>query len=513
MSKKRKILVIISDQLRADCVEGALAQHVNLPNIAALRKDAVTFTKHFSVTNPCGPSRASIFTGKYAMNHRSVRNGTPMPNGITNIAREMRKSGYDPLLYGYTDTSLDPRIRHANDPDLTTEEGLMPGFREMLEMRLKESLPWRAHLKSKGYSIPDYAHFFDSISPDPSRPARPDDPPFYKAADSDTAFLANSLIHDLAVRTDQDWFAVATFIRPHPPLSAPEPYNKMYDPTELPLPLRQSTVDAQANIHPFMVGALKAPKMESIVRGCDGQVDSKNDDDVQLLRSIYFGLATEVDTHVGRIISFLKETGQYDDTVIVFMADHGETLGDHHLWGKQNPYEVSFHIPLIIRDPENPEQHGSTIEAFTESVDFTPTILDMVGQTVPKSMDGVSLKPFLEGETPEKWRDAVHLELDFGEPNGETEWQKSTGAPLNEANLAILREERFKLVHFNGELPPLLFDLEDDPNELVNVAGDPEHSATLLRLTRKLLNHRMRHSDRTLTDVKITSDGAFNFAP
>lgn len=513
MSKKRKILVIISDQLRADCVEGALAQHVNLPNIAALRKDAVTFTKHFSVTNPCGPSRASIFTGKYAMNHRSVRNGTPMPNGITNIAREMRKSGYDPLLYGYTDTSLDPRIRHANDPDLTTEEGLMPGFREMLEMRLKESLPWRAHLKSKGYSIPDYAHFFDSISPDPSRPARPDDPPFYKAADSDTAFLANSLIHDLAVRTDQDWFAVATFIRPHPPLSAPEPYNKMYDPTELPLPLRQSTVDAQANIHPFMVGALKAPKMESIVRGCDGQVDSKNDDDVQLLRSIYFGLATEVDTHVGRIISFLKETGQYDDTVIVFMADHGETLGDHHLWGKQNPYEVSFHIPLIIRDPENPEQHGSTIEAFTESVDFTPTILDMVGQTVPKSMDGVSLKPFLEGETPEKWRDAVHLELDFGEPNGETEWQKSTGAPLNEANLAILREERFKLVHFNGELAPLLFDLEEDPNELVNVAGDPEHAATLLRLTRKLLNHRMRHSDRTLTDVKITSDGAFNFAP
>ncbi len=144
-----------------------------------------------------------------------------------------------------------------------------------------------------------------------------------------------------------------------------------------------------------MGGALKTPAMESVVRGCE--VDANNDDDdVQLLRSIYLGLATEVDTHIGRIIDFLKETGQYDDTIIVFMADHGETLGEHHLWGKQNPYEGAYHIPLIIRDPRNPAQHGLSVEAFTESVDFTPTVLDLVGQAVPAGMDGVSLKPFLE---------------------------------------------------------------------------------------------------------------------
>lgn len=513
MSKKRKILVIISDQLRADCVTGALAEHIRIPNIDALRKDAVTFTRHFSVTNPCGPSRASIFTGKYAMNHRSIRNGTPMSDGITNIAREMRKSGYDPMLFGYSDTSLDPRIRHPNDPDLKTEESLLPGFREMLEMHFKESYPWRAYLKSKGYDIPDYARFFDPISPDPARPARPDDPPFYRAEHSDTAFLTTSLLHDLAVRTDQDWFAVATYIRPHPPLVAPEPYNKMYDPTDLPMPKRLTSPSEQADLHPFMVGALKAPKMESIVRGCDGQIDSQNDDDVQMLRSIYFGLVTEVDTHVGRIIEFLKETGQYDDTVIILMADHGEALGDHHLWGKQNPYESAYHIPMIIRDPKNPAQHGTMVDAFTESVDFTPTVLDLVGQTVPAGMDGVSLKPFLEGAPPEKWRDAVHLELEFSEPHFTTEWQKTTGVSLHEANLAILREERFKLVHFNGGLAPLLFDLENDPDELVNLANEPSHAATLLRLTRKLLNHRMCHSDRTLADVKITSEGAINFVP
>ena len=512
MSNKQKILVIISDQLRADCVVGALADHVSLPNLAVLREDGITFTNHFSVTNPCGPSRASIFTGRYAMNHRSIRNGTPMNEDIPNIAKEVRKSGYDPMLFGYTDTSLDPRVRHANDPDLKTEEGLMPGFREMLEMRFMESYPWRANLKSKGYDVPEYRDFYKSISPDDSRPARPDDPPFYSAEDSDTAFLTDSIIRDLSVRTDQNWFAVATYLRPHPPLVAPAPYNRMYNPSDLPKPSRLATRQDQAAVHPFMAGAINAPKMENLVKGCDGQIDGDNDNDVQMLRSIYLGLATEVDANIGRIVQFLKDSGQYDDTVIIFMADHGETLGDHHLWGKQNPYDVSYHIPLIIRDPHNPEQHGSIVDAFTESIDFMPTVLDMIGQSYPVGIDGFSLKPFLEGKTPDKWRKAVHLELDFGEPDSETEWQKSTGASTQDSNLAIWREKRFKLIHFNGGLPPLLFDLENDPGELKNLADDPKHDSTLLRLTRSLLNHRMGNADRTLAGVRITSEGPVAFA-
>jgi len=97
------------------------------------------------------------------------------------------------------------------------------------------------------------------------------------------------------------------------------------------------------------------------------------------------------------------------------------------------------------------------------------------------------------------------------EPGKDTEWQKATGARLEVANLVILREQRFKLVHFNGNLPPLLFDLKDDPDEMHNLADDPAHMATLLRLTQKLLSHRMEHADRTISDVKITKDGAVNF--
>ncbi len=511
MSKRRKVLFIIADQLRADCITGALADHVDLPNIRALQGDAVTFSKHFSVTNPCGPSRASIFTGLYAMNHRSTRNATPMAHDLPNIAREMRKSGYEPKLFGYTDTSRDPRRHHPNDPALKTEEEVLPGFREVLEMRYMESYPWRADLKAKGYDIPDYSHFYDAISPDPNRPARPSDPPFYRAEDSDTAFLTNAVINHLSVHTDQDWFATVTYLRPHPPLVAPAPYNRMYDPDDLPMPARMGTPEQEAAVHPFIAGAASATPMESTVRGCDGQVNSRNDDDVQQLRALYLGLATEVDHHVGRIIEFLKETGQYDDTLIVLKADHGEMLGDHHLWGKQHIYDPAYRIPLIIRDPANPGQHGTTVNAFSETIDITPTILDLIGRPVPPGMDGKSLKPFLQGLTPAGWKDCVHLELNFAEPDCITPAQHATGLSREECNLAILREDRFKLAHFNGGLAPLLFDLENDPDEMRNIADDPKHTATLLRMAQKLLSHRMKHADQTLTGCKNTPQGSVGY--
>ncbi len=119
----------------------ALAAHVDLPNIRALARDAVSFRNHYSVANPCGPSRASLLTGQYAMNHRAVRNGTPLRHDVPNIATEMRKVGYLPMLWGYTDTAQDPRVHHPRDPAVRTFEHPMVGFHEMQKMRLEESLP------------------------------------------------------------------------------------------------------------------------------------------------------------------------------------------------------------------------------------------------------------------------------------------------------------------------------------------------------------------------------------
>ena len=497
MSDRKNVLFVVIDQLRADCVFGKLAGHVDMPNLRAFMADAVSFQNHFSATSPCGPSRVSMLTGQYAMNHRSVRNGTPIPHDKPNLATEARKAGYLPLLFGYTDSAPDPRTLDPNDPMLRSYEQVLPGFVEALEMRLEESWPWRADLLSKGYDVPAY--------PDIFRPSgsSPDDPSFYKAEDSDTAFLTNRLIDDLRARP-KGWFAHLTYIRPHPPLVAPEPYNKMYDPASLPEANRPRDRAGEEAAHPFNPPGLRYQLARQMVEGFPELQDTP--ENVAMLRSIYFGLATEVDHHLGRVFDFLKETGQYDNTLVVVTADHGELLGDFHFWGKSTYYDAAYFTPLVIRDPSLKQCFGRVVNAPTESVDVTPTILDMIGRDIPDTMDGRSLRPFLQGETPQNWRDYSFSELDYGNPVDPTVWQEELDLSSDQTNLSILRGKRHTLVHFNGGLPPLLFDHEAE-GENKDVSAESENSATLLSMYRILLDHRMTHEEGRFSKTMVTPVG------
>ncbi len=512
MKNQANVLFIVIDQLRADCIFGALAKQIKTPNLTALMEDAVTFKSHYSVTNPCGPSRASLLTGQYAMNHRSVRNGTPLSAGTPNIATQMRQLHYEPMLFGYTDTSLDPRALHANDPAIRTYEQVLPGFVEKLEMRLEESYPWRSYLARKGYPARDYSTFYHPESLDRSSP-RIDDPAFYKAEDSDSAFLTQQTLNELSVRQHQNWFAHVTYIRPHPPLVAPAPYNSMYRDTDLPPPNRQEHKSNEAESHPFLRTHLEIIEGRAVVDGPFAQCDKDDLKTVKALRSVYLGLVSEVDQQVGRLIDLLKTTGQYDSTLIVLTADHGEMLGDHHMWGKQTIYDPAVHVPLIIRDPRQKQVHGSAVTAFTESVDIMPTILDWVdsSQAIPSSVDGHSLTAFLQGKTPQNWREHIFYELDFSEPDTATLWQQQLGLSLQQANVAVLRDRQYKLVHFNGNLPALLFDIQADPTEMYNLAADPRYQTVLLQMSQKMLNHRMSNANSSLSEMRVTASGTVNY--
>ena len=500
------ILFVVIDQLRADCLSGALAGTVEMPNLRALMADSVSFSSHFTVTTPCGPARASLLTGLYAMNHRSVRNGTPLARHHTNIALEARKAGYEPLLFGYTDSSADPTGLHPQDPDLKADEGLMPGFTEVVGMRFDSGYPWVADLKAKGYALPaGYWDMFRAVDPDGS--GRLDCPALYRAEDSDTAFLTNETLKALSVREHKDWFAHVTYIRPHPPLTAPAPYNDLIAPSTIPAANCPASVDIQRAVHPVFEAYFSEPAVKNLYIGFDGRLDRMTEDDRQALRAIYLGLATEVDFHIGRLLDYLKASGQYDDTLIVVTSDHGDMLGDHFMWGKESVYDPTFHVPLIIRDPDRRKAAGTVVDALTESIDVAPTILDWLGHEMPPGFNGRSLMPFIEGRNPPVWRDHVFLEVDLGDPVSPTRYQRRLGLGLAQANLAILRERRFKYVHFNGGLPPLLFDLESDPRELTDLAGDPSFAPELLRLSGRMLDHRMSHALRTAPLMKLTSEG------
>ncbi len=501
MPRPRNILFVLIDQLRADAVFGALAKHVNLPNLRAFQQDAVSFTRNYTVVNPCGPSRASILTGQYAMNHRAVRNGTPLRHDTPNIAGEMRKAGYLPMLFGYTDTSNDPRVSHPNDPRVQSYEYHLPDFHEMLEMRLEESFPWRAHLRKRGYHFDKYWDLYRPVAAQGGTP-KLNDPALYSAEDSDTAFLTDQFLDRMRGYEGQSWFAHLTYIRPHPPLVAPAPYNQMYDPTRLPLPKGLPTAADEAAVHPFF--AAPNADIASFVEGFPDLEPSE--ENIQTLRAVYLGLASEVDHHIGRIMEYLRDSGQYEDTLIVLSADHGEMLGDRHAWGKHTVYDAAYHTPLMIRMPDNATQAGSQVSALTESIDLMPTILEWVGQDIPNAVDGCSLLPLLRGEDPDDWRQYSFSELDFGDPITPTALQTALGTTATTSCLAILRDARFTLVQFAADLPPMLFDTASD-GEMVNVADHPDYQSDLFRLTQQMLRHRMMYQDHTLSFDMITNSG------
>ncbi|MEM6656451.1 MAG: sulfatase-like hydrolase/transferase [Pseudomonadota bacterium] len=503
MSQAGNVLFIIIDQLRADCLSGALADHVDLPNLRRFMDEAVSFSNHFSVTNPCGPSRASLLTGQYAMNHRAVRNGTPLRHDTPNVATEMRKAGYTPMLYGYTDTAADPRVHDANDPVLRSYEETMTGFHEVVEMRMEQSYPWRAHLMRKGYDFSTYWDVYKPVSPT-GGPPRLNDPALYRAEDSDTAFLTDTFLTGIAPHRDAHWFAHLTYIRPHPPFVAPAPYNDMYSPDTLPPPAALGSVELEKAQHPFFRPTIEASSAQDVVHGF-GAVDPSNET-VNTLRTVYLGLATEVDHHIGRVIRYLKDSGQYDETLIVITADHGEMLGDRHTWGKMTVFDAAYHTPLMIRMPGNQARAGTVIDAPTESIDITPTILDWTGQPAPNAMDGRSLLPLLQGNIPPDWRAYTFSELDFSNPESATIWQRQLGTGNSDSCLGILRDTRFTLVEFAADLPPILFDRNRN-GEFENVASNSDHAADLARLGRLMLRHRMRNMDHTLSLDYVSPNG------
>ena len=426
------------------------------------------------------------------MNHRAVRNGTPLRHDTPTLGTELRKAGYRPQLFGYTDTAQDPRVLSPDDPRLQSYEEVMAGFEETVQMRMESGdQPWRDHLAAHGIELPDY--------PETYRPVGDDirDPALYPAELSDTAFLTDRFLQEMNSAAP-GWFGLLTYIRPHPPLVAPAPYNSMYDPGNMP----RAETDS-GDWHPFLGPARTKQTPSSMVVGFPGL--NASEETTAALRAIYLGLASEVDHHIGRVISWLKTSGQWDDTILVVTADHGEMLGDYGLWGKGTFHDAAFHIPLIVRDPEHRGLCGRTVDGMTESIDVMPTLLERAGLDVPDSVNGRSLLPALQG-TEGATRTHTMSEYDFGNPVTPNTWMQSLGIPASHCNLAVFRTLRHRLVQFAGPLRPILFDM-DAAAEHNDLAEEGNHAPLLLTLTQGLLRHRMTSPDSMFARTMVGEDG------
>ena len=499
MAARGNVLFVTLDQLTMAALTGPLAGAVPLPAFDRLARAGTTFASHVTVTLPCGPARASLLTGLYAMNHRAIRNGTPLARHHATVATEARKAGYEPLLFGYSDITPDPEGLDPEDPVLASYEGVAPGFREIVEMRLDAGLEWPGHLRARGHRFDmgggPVPEVYRPVAPG-NAPPRPSDPALYAADESDTAYLTDRTLAALDIRRGAPWFAHVTYIRPHPPLVAPAPWNRLVDPARLPAP------DRARPDHPFLDAWFSAPSNRGLFWGFDGDCAALSDDAVRELRAVYLGLLAEVDHHLGRLLDWLEASGQAGRTLVIVTADHGEMLGDKAMWGKESVFDPAFRVPLWIVDPRG-GRPGQVVAAPTESVDVAPTILDWIGRAPPPAMDGRSLLPLLRGGVPDDWRDAVFLEADFGDPRSPTRIQRALGLTDLQAGVAILRESRWKYVHFGGGVPPMLFDLAADPGETRDLGRDPAQAATRARLMARLIDRMCERRDRRQTHLLL----------
>lgn len=469
------VLLITLDQFRGDCLSVAGHPLVRTPNLDALAAEGVRFARHYSQASPCAPGRAALYTGTYQMNNRVVANGTPLDARFDNIALVARRAGYDPVLFGYTDQSIDPRLSTGpDDPRLSSYEGVLPGFRCVLDLSAGHE-PWRRWLDGKGHETRNAVHALKSENERPSEL-------------SVSAFTTDAVIEWINSAGD-GWFVHASYIRPHPPYSAAGDYSRMYAPGDVGEPI--APVANPEKFHELMLQLdnTKAPTDPAELRN---------------MRAQYFGMITEVDAQLGRLWQALRDNGTWDETVVIITSDHAELLGDHGLREKVGYWETSQHIPCIVRDPRHRSTAGTVVQRFTENVDIMPTVCEMIGIEIPLQCDGLPLTPFLEGTEPQWWRDAAHWEYDWRfaliQLGADVPWPWKRS--LEKQTLCVHRTDDIAYVQF-GDGRFLCFDLAADPTWRTECTDE----SRVLRAAQELLTWRMQMTDRQHTGFLVENGG------
>lgn len=450
----KNLLWIVADQWRADHL-GILGKvPVETPNLDRLAQRSLTFTAHYAQAAPCGPSRASMYTGQYPQRHGSWRNGVPADPALDNWALALRREGYAAAVSGYTHFAL-PGDAAAERYWPRDFEGILPGLEVLSDFRI-DHRAWHAWMRERG------------VTPPASGDERAWGLAEYPFAHSDTAFIADGAIRYLRSRGEQPWALHVSFFRPHDPYFVASDLGHLIAPREECI-RGLASLDAMCAAHPYFETTRDDPKAAA----------PENANDLAAMRAHYRASVYEMDAGVGAILAALDEGGLRDDTLIVVTADHGDQLGDHHLAGKLGLFDQSFNVPLIVCDPGSAADatRGTTCAEPTEAVDLVPTVLDALcghGATGP----GRSLRPLLGARVPADWRSAVGWGYDYSTPGG---------APRR---LHAIRTAHRLYVEFT-DLPPFMIDYENDGEDgWVNRADDPAYAEERHRLAQFVAERR-----------------------
>lgn len=512
MSKIKNVLFIMADQLRWDYLSCYGHPHLKTPNIDRLAERGVRFDRAYVQSPVCGPSRASYYTGRTVFSHGATWNNVPLPIGELTLGDYLRPCGVTTAVVGKTHMVADKEGMARLGLNDSTDIGCLisqPGFDPYERddglhpdkglAKRGGKLRYNDWLRDQGYEGAnpwnDYANAGEGPDGEilsgwylqnSNLPAR------VKEEHSETAYMTMRAQQFITEMGDSPWLCHLSYIKPHWPYIAPAPYHDMYGAeTFQPVVRDQSEKDDPNPVFgAFMAMNVSETFSRQGVR--------------ETVLPAYMGLIKQIDDHLGRLFDWLEETGKIDDTMIVFTSDHGDYLGDHWMGEKELFHEASVRVPLIIFDPR-PEANatrGTVSDAFVEAIDLVPTFMEATGAPpCPHRLEGRSLMPLIEGETPDNWRDMVFSEIDYAFYGA----REVLGVGPADARGYMVRTERWKYVHFKG-YPPQLFDLDNDPNEFADLGRDPAHEATRAMLHRRLTDRLIDRKNRVgMTDETVMS--------
>ena len=488
------ILFIMSDDHAQRAISAYTDELINTPNLDRIAAGGVLFTNSFVTNSICAPSRAAILTGKYSHLNGKIDNLSPFDPDQWTFPEALHDAGYRTSLFGkhhltYVPNGLDeyralidqgdyynPTFIHNGDT-LSPEEGytttLITDYAlEELHRNADSDQPFMMlywHKAPHRNWMPDTSDLpglLDKRYPEPAS-LRDDYAGRPAAANADMRIADMFVSQDLKVTEQYEpndpGTGGATFWEGGPERMAQYFYREM----------ERLTPAQQAAWKPFLD---RVGREWQRVKGTDEELAWR----YQRYMQDYLASVKSVDDNVGRVLDYLEESGLAENTIVVYTSDQGFYLGEHGWYDKRFMYEESHRTPLIIRYPALTDG-GAEVDDLVLNIDLGPTFLELAGVEVPEEVQGRSLVPLLQGETPEDWRDHIYYRY-YQEMNSFHRVARHEG----------VRGERYKLIHFTepGFEGYELYDLEEDPGEMENRIDDPDLTAEKERLQTELREKR-----------------------
>lgn len=490
MARAKNVLWIMCDQLRHDYLGCTGHPTLKTPNIDAMAKRGVRFSQAYVQSPICGPSRMCFYTGRYMRSHGSHWNGWPLRVGEPTLGDHLKKIGVRNVLVGKThmapdleglkmlgiapDSIIGVHVSECGFEPYERDDGLHPTNRPrprydawLREQGYDAENPWEHWANSGADADGELQNGWLLVHAD--KAARiPEEL-------SETPYMTRRAM-DFITEAEDDgrpWCLHLSYIKPHWPYIAPEPYASMYGPDDVKPAIRSEKERQEA--HPVFAAYMDMRYSRNMSR----------DEAREKVIPAYMGLITQIDDQMGVLMKFLEARGLLDDTMIVFTSDHGDYLGDHWMGEKDLFHDQSARIPLIVIDPskEADATRGTVCNALVEGIDLAPTFIDYFGGTPPDHiLEGRSLLPLLRGEKP-AWRKVAFSEYDYSMQDVRLKLNQ----PIEQCRLFMVYDGRWKYIHASG-FRPMLYDLETDPQEFADLGEDPACAEIVARLQAALFD-------------------------